>query len=224
MSDEWGPSASPPPPPPGGRQQHVGGYQAYSAAAPQRSGAFRDTLVVAGLAVAGVVGLVIWSGGDVATSGDLQSGGSVPAIGSPDAPTAQADPGAETAQAPSANQAPAVAPGTLDPNNPAAYEAMVAAQDALIGVLPVPAGATEMPPDGAGIRTWTVAGTDWESLRDGYLDTLRQQGFTLELEEPFNDGANVGELYRLTDPSNTISLQLAVGTFNGQSGIEVTRQ
>jgi hypothetical protein len=36
------------------------------------SGAFRDTLIVAGLAVAGVVGMVVWSGGDVSTGAPSQ--------------------------------------------------------------------------------------------------------------------------------------------------------
>ena len=51
MSDAWGPSASPPPPP--------------------GSGAFRDVLIIAVLAVAGVTGLVIWSGGDVSEGTEL---------------------------------------------------------------------------------------------------------------------------------------------------------
>ena len=56
------------------------------------------------------------------------------------------------------------------------------------------------------------------------LGTLQQQGFTVELRAPVNDGVTVGELYTLTDPSGTISVQLSVGTSAGQSAIEVTRQ
>ena len=101
---------------------------------------------------------------------------------------------------------------------------MVAAQDALIGVLPVPAGGTEQPATSAGVRSWTFAGTDWQSIRDTYVATLQQQGFTVELRAPVNDGTTVGELYTVTDPSGTISVQLTVGTSAGQSAIGVTRQ
>jgi hypothetical protein len=171
MSDAWGPSASPP--------QQPG------------SGAFRDVLVIAVLAVAGVAGLVIWSGGDVSESTELEpSASSLPSQGSVAAP---------------------------------AVTAMVAAQDALIGVLPVPAGGTEQPATTAGVRSWTFAGTDWQSIRDTYVATLQQQGFTVELRAPVNDGATVGEVYTLTDPSRTISVQLTVGTSAGQSAIGVTR-
>jgi hypothetical protein len=101
---------------------------------------------------------------------------------------------------------------------------MVATQDALISALPVPAGGTERPPTGAGVRSWTFAGTGWQPIRDAYVATLRQQGFTVELQAPVNDGSTVGELYTLTDPTGTVSVQLTVGTSAGQSEIEVTRQ
>lgn len=208
MSDAWGPSASPPPPP------DLGGHRSYAAAVERsRSGAFRDTVILAVLAVAGVVGLVIWSGGDVSTGSDLDSSPSTLAV-----PSTGPGPSAAGVTA----QTQAVNPSVPTPSDPA-VAAMVAAQDAMIDVLPAPAGGTEQPATGAGIRSWTFAGTGWESVRDAYVATLRQQGFTVELQQPVNDGVTVGELYTLKDPTGTISVQLAVGTSNGQSGIEVTR-
>jgi hypothetical protein len=160
MSDAWGPSAS---------------------------AAFRDVLIIAVLAVAGVAGIVVWSGGDVSEGTALDS--STDSV----------------------------------PGDASALAAMAAAQDALIGVLPAPAGGTEQPATGAGVRSWTFAGTDWQSIRDGYVGTLRQQGFTVEMRAPVNDGATVGELYSVMDPTGTVSVQLSIGTSAGQSVIGVTR-
>ena len=219
MSDAWGPSPSPPPPP-GGQQQNTGGHQSYRAAVePRRSGAFRDVLIIAMLAIAGVVGIVIWDGGDVSEGTETEpSTGSLPGQDSLIVPTSA------TGQPATAGPTQPVVTGTLSPGDAAAVQAMVAAQDALIGVLPVPAGGTEQPPTGPGVRSWMFAGTDWQSIRDAYVATLQQQGFTVELQSPVNDGTTVGELYTLRDPTGTIAVQLSVGTFNGQSGIEVTRQ
>jgi hypothetical protein len=184
-----------------------------------RSGAFRDVLIIAMLAIAGVVGIVIWDGGDVSEGTETEpSTGSLPGQDSLIVPTSA------TGQPATAGQTQPVATGTLNPGDAAAVQAMVAAQDALIGVLPVPSGGTEQPPTGPGVRSWTFAGTDWQSIRDAYVATLQQQGFTVELQSPVNDGTTVGELYALRDPTGTIAVQLSVGTFNGQSGIEVTRQ
>jgi hypothetical protein len=185
---------------------------------PRRSGAFRDVLIIAVLAVAGVVGIVIWSGGDVSEGTGVQpSTGSLPGQ-DPVGTTAVTGPPTTAGQTPAPTTAPP-APGDV-----AAAQAMAPAQDALIAVLPVPAGGTEQPPTGAGVRSWTLAGTDWQTIRDAYVATLRQQGFIVELQAPVNDGSTVGELYTLTDPTGTVSVQLTVGTSNGQSGIEVTRQ
>lgn len=209
MSDAWGPSASPPPPP------DLGGHRSYPAAVERtRPGAFRDTVIVAGLAVAGVVGLVIWSGGDVSTGSEPDS--SPPTLAVP-----STGPGPSVTAVTAQTQA--VNPSVPSASDPAAA-AMVAGQDALIGVLPAPTGGTEQPAAGPGVRTWTFAGTDWETVRDAYVGTLRQQGFTVELQQSVNDGVTVGELFTLKDPTGTVSVQLAVGTANGQSGIEVTRQ
>jgi hypothetical protein len=176
-------------------------------------------LIIAVLAVAGVVGIMIWDGGDVSEGTELDpSTGSLPTQDSLGLPTSAPGPPA------TAGQTQPVVTGTLNPGDAAAVQAMVAAQDALIGVLPVPAGGTEQPSTGAGIRSWTFAGTDWQSIRDAYVATLRQQGFTVELQAPVNDGTTVGELYTLTDPTGRISVQLTVGTAATLSGIEVTRK
>jgi len=178
---------------------------------PQRSGAFRDVLIIAVLAVAGVVGVMIWSGGDVSEGTELEpSTGSLPTQDSLVLPTSTTGQPATT--------------GPLNPGDAAAVQAMVAAQDAMITVLPVPAGGTEQPPTGDGVRSWTFAGTDWQSIRNAYVATLQQQGFTVELLASVNDGSTVGEVYTLSDPGGTVSVRLSVSTFNGQSGIKVARQ
>jgi hypothetical protein len=189
-----------------------GGFAPYRAAVsgPRRSGAFRDTLIVALLAVGGVVGLIVWDGGGD-TTGGIDPGAS------PAATTSPATTGGSGAS--STVQTQAVTPSAPNPSDPA----VVAAQDALIGVLPAPAGGTEIAPAGAGVRTWTFSGADWQSIRDAYVGLLRQQTYRVELQGPAT-GARTGELYALTDPSGTISVALTVATQNGQSVIEVTRQ
>ena len=118
---------------------------------------------------------------------------------------------------------PAATPATAGPGATGSYEVDVGMQDALIGMLPVPAGATELPADGAGVRSWTVAGTDWQAARDAYLVNLTGAGYTYVMTESIDDSSGAGELYTLTHSSGP-TLQLAVGTFGGQSIIEVTRQ
>ena len=174
-------------------------------------------LIIAVLAVAGVVGIVIWDGGDVSEGTELEpSTGSLPSQD----PVGTA---AATGEPATLGTTQAVTTGTINPGDAAAVQAMVATQDALISVLPAPAGGTEQPPSDPGVRRWTFAGTGWQSIRDTYVATLRQQGFTVELQAPVNDGTTVGELYTLSDPAGTVSVQLTVGTSAGQSGIEVTR-
>ena len=177
----------------------------------RRSGAFRDTLIVSGLAVAGVVGLVVWSGGDGSVGG---------------ASTTQPDPVVDgqadaTAQAP----APGVAEAQLAlPSDPAASEAMVTVRDAFIAALPAPAGGTEQPPNGAGVRTWLLPGTDWESALDAYIAVLQPLGFVATPYQSIDESGAVGELLVLSDPTGTVHVQLAAATQGGQSVIEVTRQ
>ncbi len=199
---------------------------------------FRDTLIIAGVAVAGVVGLVIWDGGDppaVAGPGGTVPGGpggslTDPSLsGSAGMSSAESDsPVAAVTTAPAdaaATAGPAVA--AADPSSAggdaAEYEAAVGMQDSLIALLPVPAGATEVPPDGAGIRTWTVPGTDWQAVRDAYLPALIGAGYTFVLTEAIDDGTGVGELYALSHSSGA-TLELGVGLADGQSIVEVTRR
>lgn len=106
---------------------------------------------------------------------------------------------------------------------PGLSKADVAARDALISVLPVPNGGTELVPSGAGVRTWTFARTDWEAVRDDYLGVLRGQTYVVEFATTINDGGSFGESYVLADPSGTITVNLRVALFNGQTVIEVTR-
>lgn len=175
--------------------------------------------------------MVIWGGGGAGSVGAGAEGGQTPGGTAPsvlvgedlaaasDSPVA-AGAAPVPADAPAAATATAVPGGTSSAGN---YEAQVMAQDALIAALPVPPGFTELPPDGAGVRSWTVPGTDWEPQRDAYLAALVGQGYSTSLTDTINDGTNVGELYQLTAPTGT-TLQLAVGTFDGVVGIEVTRQ
>lgn len=232
MSSQWHlPSPAPAPPPRGS------------------TSALRSTAVIAAVAVAGAVGLVIWGGGEgPAVAGPDGGGPGVPTI--PDdltgdlagessgdqagdgAATAAAIPGVAVATegvtpgvavataAPAPGNAP-IPPGDLGASG--SYEAQVTAQDALIAALPVPDGLTEQPSDGAGVRTWTTPGTDWRPVRDAYLLALAGQGYGYVLTETIDEGANGGELYQLTAGTG-ITLQLAVGTFDGLTGIEVTRR
>ena len=214
MSAQWSPS--PPAPPPPSRQR--------SAAA------FRTTLIVAGVAIAGSVGLVIWGGGDgpaaagpggqvpgdAVVPGEL-SGGELAASGAtPGVAVATAVPGGVAA-------APVTAVTGTGAGQAGSYEADIGMQDSLIGLLPVPSGATELPPDGAGVRSWMIPGTDWQAARDAYLPLLGGSGYTFVMTEAVDGGSDVGELYTLTHASGP-TLQLAVGLYDGQSIIEVTRR
>lgn len=218
MSAQWSPSSSAPPPP----------------SRRGSSSAFRDTLIIAGIAVAGVAGLVIWGGGDApaaATPQDLTPGGVPVTVAPPGGPVAgpaagEGDVAVAGADAPVAAGDGAVAvtavTGTATPAG-ADYEVDVGMQDSLIGLLPIPATGTELPADGLGVRTWTVPGADWQAARDAYLAALTAEGYTSLLTDTIDDGTNVGELYTLTHSTGT-TLQLAVGAFEGQSIVEVTRQ
>lgn len=225
MSDPWGPSASPPPP----------SFKPADQA--RRSGAFRDTLIVAGVSALGVVGLILWSGGDAPAGAELDESAPTvpPGVSLPPGvtlPPALTSPGisdgaggtvAATATVQGAAPGDPAAQLAL-PSDPAAYEGMVAVRDAFIAALPVPTGGAEQPPDGAGVRTWLFSGTGWETIRNDYLGFLQAQGFVATLSQSVNEGGAVGELYVLSDPTGTVYVQLAVASQGGQSVIEVTRQ
>ena len=207
MSDAWGPAASPPPPP-GARQSDPGAYQ--SSTSTGSSGAFRDTLILAVLGVVGVVGMIVWSGGDLPAGAETESGSDFtlpPDFTLPDVGSQSADAGAQLSL----------------PQDAAAAAATVSARDALIAVLPTPAGGAEQA-QGAGVRSWLFTGSDWETLRDDYLGVLRSQRYVATLYQTVNASGTVGELYVLSDPSGTINVRLAVATTNGQSTIAVSRQ
>ena len=217
----------------------------------RRSHSLRDTAAVGVVTLAGVVGLLIWSGGDLPAVDSVGAPGAGDQLDDPfgesmledDTPVAasatqsandasDAAVAAQPAQAPAANQSPAVAQATTGQPSPAdalvipddAYEVVVMQRDAFIATLPVPSGATEEPPDGAGVRTWTLPGTDWEPVRSSYLEALGTLGCTATMYQQIAQAGATGELYVLTDPTGEVNVQLAVGTFDGQIGIEVTRQ
>lgn len=209
MTDSWG---NPPPPPPArgnvapqppARSAHTSGGRS-----DRSTSAFRDTLIVAGLAVAGVAAIVVWSGGDVPTGASPQNGPDVtlpPGLTLPD--------GDEFATA-----APATA--TVGVGGP--DEAQVIAGEALIATFPVPLGGAEQPAENGRTRSWFVAGKNWQAARDDYLAALAGRGITGVLESSVDQQGLVAENYVMTDAATALTVSLQVVDLAGQIVVRVS--
>lgn len=215
MSDSWG-SAPPPPPrsqPPG--PHAPGGYRAQPASEPtRRSGAFRDTLIVAGLAVAGVLGMVVWFGGDVSTGASTQD---VLDVTLP--PGLTLPPGFTL---PDGDEFATAAPATATVGVGGPDEAQVIAGEALIATFPVPVGGAEQPAENGRTRSWFVAGNNWQAARDDYLAALAARGITGVLEQSVDQQSLVAENYVMTDAATSLTVSLQVADLAGQIVVRVS--
>ena len=110
------------------------------------------------------------------------------------------------------------------PDDPAKYETEVEARDDFIASLSAPAGGAEQPSDRPGQRGWLFEDANWEAHRDAFVAQVSAQGMSMVKYSSIHEGDQVGELYVLTDPTGAIHVQLATGTYQGQSVIEVSRR
>ena len=215
MTDSWG---NPPPPPPArgnlapqppARSAHTSGGRSE-----RSTSAFRDTLIVAGLAVAGVAAIVVWSGGDVPTGASPQNG---PDVTLP--PGLTLPPGFTL---PDGDEFATAAPATPSVGATGPNEAQVIAGEALIATFPVPVGGVEQPAENGRTRSWFVAGKNWQAARDDYLAALAARGITAVLESSVDEQGLVGETYVMTDAATSLTVSLQVADLAGQIVVEVS--
>jgi len=157
---------------------------------------------VAAIGVAGVVGMVIWSGGDVPSGAvDLDETEFTLAPG-PTAPTVSGV---------------ATVPGvpTVGAGDPGNDEAGVIAGQALIATFPVPAGGVEQPAEDGRLRSWFIAGKNWQTARDDYLVALAARGMTAELATSIDQRGVVGETYIVSDPATSLTVRLQLAAVSG---------